>query len=291
MTYARRNLAVLASCLLVAGVGHAVPGHAAGAGASTSDSGKLATSSEAARRKPGFLEAAERPDSLVLVPPPPAPGSAAEAQDIAIHRSMGALRDTARWRLAAADADVGFPRAASVFSCALGVRITERDTPNLYELLQRVMVDAGQSTSAAKAKYQRPRPFVVYDDPICVPEDAKVLRGNGAYPSGHAAAGWAWALVLAEIAPDRMTEVLRRGHEFGQSRVVCGVHWQTDVDTGRTVAAAVVARLHADADFTAQLERAKAEVARQRATNAKPAADCAAETATLYQVVQPPSTQ
>jgi acid phosphatase (class A) len=264
---------------------------AADESARSGDSGKLATSNEAARRKPGFLDAAQRPDSVALVPPPPAAGSAAEAADVAVHRAQAALRDTPRWRLAAADADVSFPHAAGVFACALGIPITERETPNLYELLQRVMVDAGQSTSAAKSKYRRPRPYVVYDDPICVPEHTQVLRDNAAYPSGHAAAGWAWALVLAELAPDRLTDVLRRGLEFGQSRVVCGVHWQSDVETGRTVAAAVVARLHAEPEFTAQMTRARAEIAQQREVRAKPAMDCAAEAATLYQVVQPPSTE
>jgi acid phosphatase (class A) len=249
--------------------------------ARSDDSGKLATSDEAARRKPGFLDRAQRPDSVALVPPPPAAGSAAEAADVAVHRSQAALRDTPRWRLAAADADVSFPHAADVFSCALGMPITERDTPNLYDLLQRVMVDAGQSTSAAKIRYRRPRPYVVYDDPICVPGHTNILRDNAAYPSGHAAAGWAWALVLAELAPDRLTDVLRRGYEFGQSRVVCGVHWQSDVEAGRTVAAAVVARLHAEPEFTAQMARARAEIARQREARAKPAMDCAAEAATL----------
>lgn len=280
-------LAATVMVLIVGGADVAAADESARSG----DSGKLATSDEAARRKPGFLEPAQRPDSVALVPPPPAAGSAAEAADVAVHRAQAALRDTPRWRLAAADADVSFPHAAGVFSCALGIPITERETPNLYELLQRVMVDAGQSTTAAKNRYRRPRPYVVYDDPICVPGHTLVLRDNAAYPSGHAAAGWAWALVLAELAPDRLTDVLRRGLEFGQSRVVCGVHWQSDVETGRTVAAAVVARLHAEPAFTAQMARARAEIAQQRETRAKPAADCAAEAATLYQGVQPTSTQ
>src|SRR5512146_2488817 len=91
--------------------------------ARSDDSGKLATSEETARRKPGFLDRAQRPDSVALVPPPPAVGSAAEAADVAVHRSQAALRDTPRWRLAAADADVSFPHAAGVFSCALGIPI------------------------------------------------------------------------------------------------------------------------------------------------------------------------
>ena len=243
---------------------------------------RAATTGHAATRAPGFLEPHERPDSLQLVPPPPRKGSAAYAADVESYRAMRSLRDTARWRLAIADADVGFPHAASTFACALGITVTESTTPNLYRLLRRSLVDAGQSTLRAKEQYARPRPFTVFDDGMCVPDDARALRKSGAYPSGHAAAGWAWALILAEIAADRAGPILQRGYEFGISRVVCGVHWMSDVETGRTVGAAAVARLHADAEFVAQLALAREEVARMRREHGAPdGADCAAEARAL----------
>ena len=46
---------------------------------------------------------------------------------------------------------------------------------------------------------------------------------------------------------------------MGQSRVICGYHWQSDVDAARVVASAVVARLHANDEFMAQLKLAKEE--------------------------------
>ncbi|HEX5650455.1 MAG TPA: phosphatase PAP2 family protein [Steroidobacteraceae bacterium] len=250
--------------------------------APTQQSERAATTSHAASRTPGFLEPHERPDSLQLLPPPPRKGTAAHAADVESYRAMRSLRDTPRWRLAIADANVHFPHAASTFACALGIAVTESTTPNLYRLLQRSMVDAGQSTLRAKDEYARPRPFAVYGDRMCVPDDDRALRKSGAYPSGHAAAGWAWALILAEIAPDRAGPILRRGYEFGVSRVVCGVHWMSDVESGRTVGAAAVARLHADAEFVAQLARARDEVARvRREHGAQADAVCAAEARAL----------
>lgn len=85
--------------------------------------------------------------------------------------------------------------------------------------------------------------------------------GNGSYPSTHAAVGWAWALILSEIAPDQTDSILARGRAFGQSRVVCNVHWESDVIEGRFIGAAAVARLHSDSTFLADLEAAKAELA------------------------------
>lgn len=234
-----------------------------------------------AKRLPGYLQPHERPDGLALLPPPPAEGTSRFALDVDIHRAMRSLRGTPRWQLAAADADVSFPHAARQFSCALGVAITPAETPSLYVLMQRAMVDAGQSTASTKDRYQRRRPFVVYDETTCVPDDEASLRTAASYPSGHAAAGWAWALIMVEIAPERATQVLRRGHEFGESRVVCGVHWQSDVDTGRTIAAAAVARLHANPEFAAQIESARREVAIARAAGKPLAADCAAEARAL----------
>ena len=66
-------------------------------------------------------------------------------------------------------------------------------------------------------------------------------------------------MILCEIVPDRTDVILARGYAFGQSRVICNVHWQSDVDAGRIMGAAAVARLHADEDFLADLEKAKTE--------------------------------
>ena len=86
-------------------------------------------------------------------------------------------------------------------------------------------------------------------------EQQEELSTNGSYPSGHTAIGWATALVLAEINPDRQNEILKRGFEMGQSRVICGYHFQSDVDAARIV----VARLHANDAFVKQLNKAKDE--------------------------------
>ncbi len=209
----------------------------------------------------GYLEPASRPDSTVLVPPPPAPGSQAEALDLAVSARVSTLRDGPRWRLAAQDAELHFPEAAGAFACALGFAVERAHTPRLHRLLRRILADAGLATYGAKRRYARQRPFLRNGAPICTPESRAELAEDGSYPSGHAAVGWAWALVLAELVPDRADRILARGRAFGQSRVVCNVHWQSDVVEGLVVGAAVVARLHADADFRRDLEAARRELA------------------------------
>ncbi len=232
---------------------------------------------------PGFLQRDQLPDSLALLPVPPADGSAALERDEAARRDAEAWRGTARWTLAASDADLSFPHAASTYSCAAGIAISKEATPRTYALLGKSLIDIGLSTYRAKDEYKRTRPFVMHQAATCYPKDEPALRNDGSYPSGHSAVGWGWALILAELLPESADAILRRGRDFGQSRVVCNVHWQSDVDAGRVIASATVARLHADATFRAELEAARRELAAAR-QRVLPATDqCAAEKAALAQ--------
>jgi acid phosphatase (class A) len=226
----------------------------------------------------GYLQPAELPDSQTLVPPPPTAGSAAFAADEAAYRSTRKLRDTQRWALAAKDADLTFPKAAETFSCVLAMPISEEATPHLNMLLRRVRADASRANDKPKDFYKRRRPYTVYGEPSCTPQER--LKDD-AYPSGHASIGWAWALTLAEIAPDRANAILARGLAYGQSRVVCGVHWNSDVEAGRVVGASTVSRLHADPVFAAQQAAARKEIAAAGAAGLKSPLDCAAETQAL----------
>jgi acid phosphatase (class A) len=224
----------------------------------------------------GYLTPTQLPDSLALLPPPPAPGSTAQTADNDSFHRLGALRGTPRGELARQDAQLKFPAAAQAFACALGVPVSAQDTPHLDMLLRRTLTDAGRATYKAKDHYQRTRPFVAFAQPSCTPQEEPYLAKDGAYPSGHAAVGWAWALVLAQVAPDRTDALLQRGRAFGQSRGICGVHWRSDIEAGRLVGAATVARLQSDAVFNAQLALARTEMAQARQRGATPGPQCTA---------------
>lgn len=229
----------------------------------------------------GYLPGNALPNSLALLPAPPAEKSAAFALDEEMARGTVALRGTPRWTLAISDANLGFPHAADTFSCALNAPITEEQTPRLYMLLRRTFTDAALSTYAAKNNYSRARPFAVNNEPLCTPDERAVLEKDGSYPSGHTAIGWAWALILSEISPAQADAILARGLAFGESRIVCNVHWYSDVIQGRVMGAGTVAKLHSDPLFRADLEAASAELAAIRQKGLSPARDCAAEAAAL----------
>lgn len=230
----------------------------------------------------GYLETEQLPDSIALLPPPPAPGSAAFALDEQVNQAR-TLRGTPRWQQAIADANLQFPEAASIFACAIGTRIDAAGTPRLYGLLRRTGTDTAVVSDAAKHRYNRTRPFMVNGEPTCTPDKEAGLAENGSYPSGHTSIGWAWALILAELAPDRSDAILARGRSYGESRLVCNVHWHSDVLSGRFMGSAVVARLHADPRFRRDMDAARVELAMARRRGTAPVAGCEATAAALAQ--------
>ncbi|MHC5307920.1 acid phosphatase [Bartonella sp. LJL80] len=214
-------------------------------------------------QKDNFLTMETAPDSLALLPPPPKDGSAAFEADVAAYKAGLAIRNTARGEQARQDADLS-PRAiGKAFSQALGVEISPSNTPITYNLMYRLVDDlGGPASDKAKQHYMRVRPFVRFKTHSCQPDkDEEAMRKNGSYPSGHTAYGWGFALILAEIKPERQDAILQRGYEFGQSRVICGAHWQSDVTSGRIIGAAAVAKLHTMPAFVRELAAAKSEIA------------------------------
>lgn len=228
----------------------------------------------------GYLHEEAPLNSAAFLPPPPASGSAKQAADDAASEAMRAFEGSARWTQAAVDAELHFPAAAQIFSCALGVSVTEAQTPALYRLLQRTLTDFGLASYPAKRAHQRQRPFMMNGGEICTPDDREMLETDGSYPSGHSAIGWGWALTLSQLAPERGEALLARGRAYAQSRMVCNVHWLSDTEAGMAVGAAAFARLQNDALFQATLAAARQEL-KQANLERPDIAACDAEAAAL----------
>ena len=229
----------------------------------------------------GYLDPKALPDSLALIPPPPAPNSAAFAHDVEVAKNTFPLRATRRFALAEADFELNVPHFVKSFSCALNTEITKENAPYLYNLMSRSFTDIGNSTYSAKNHYKRTRPFQYNYELMAAPEARDFLSKDPSYPSGHAALGWGYALILTELEPDRSVEILSRGRAFGESRLVCNHHWFSDVVWGRFMGAATVARLHADPTFLADLDAAREELAKLRTKGVPATGDCKAEASAL----------
>ncbi|MEO8114242.1 MAG: phosphatase PAP2 family protein [Phenylobacterium sp.] len=208
----------------------------------------------------GYL-ASDALSGQVILGPPPAPDSPQGRADRTIYLETRDLAGSPRWKQATQDNDIWSGGALGRYACALGRQVGPRATPATYRLLQRVELDARTVGAPPKTLYNRTRPLIGDERPVCIAR-MPWMATNASYPSGHAMVGWAWGLILGEMVPAKASGVLEAGRAVGDSRVICGVHYQSDVEAGRMLGAAMVSRMHAEPAFRRDLAAARAELAR-----------------------------
>ena len=214
-----------------------------------------------------YLTQAELPDMSNFLPPPPEFESARFVADQTQYLwGKRQRQNKERADMAIRDADYGMQTIIQEFCPILGLQITKEDTPELYTLLQDVGATCDSISDRAKQKYMRWRPFMYYNEPTLVPEQEEKHRTNGSYPSGHTVLGWTMALLLSDINPAAADSILARGYEYGQSRIIAGYHWQSDVDAGRLGASVLYAKLQGNQRFREQLAKAQQEFAEKTGT-------------------------
>lgn len=200
---------------------------------------------------------------FVAMPPAPKDGDARDVADRRIFRETRALEGSPRWLMAAADAELGSSQMLKHFSCALDIELTPQRAPLLVALTSKATREAAASMAKAKDFYKRHRPFTVDEGKTCVA--TSTVGESFDYPSGHTTAGWAWALVLAQVDTQHATPLLARGRAIGDSRVVCGLHNASAVEAARMLTGAAISVISASPLYQADLTAARNELASLRA--------------------------
>ena len=197
-------------------------------------------------------------DILAVLPPAPVKGDARYQADRKIFKATRRMIGTPRYALATRDADYRQSALMTDFSCAVGVSLTPEKAPLTKALVGRALVDTEEQTIAAKNYYKRLRPFLIDGGAIC--EDKAELAKSYDYPSGHTTLGWTWALVLADLVPDRATDILARGRAYGDSRFICGAHNESAVEGGKLSAGATMAVVRTTPGYQADAAAARSEL-------------------------------
>ena len=231
-----------------------------------------------------YFSAEEMPDLIKCLPPPPDTIGVDFAHDILRYMWGKTQRsDSARAAIAYRDAVWNYDSLFVEFDVPFGLKISKEGTPEIYKYLVNSLSTIDQTRVEPKAFYHRKRPFERFREHMLTVYEEKYLSGEGSYPSGHSQRGYATALLLSEVNPDKADTIMARGFMYGESRVIVGAHWQSDVDASRLCAAIGLTRLHTSPAFLEQLGKAQAEF--QRLTGALSSTDDASQFVNLTDVV------
>ena len=217
---------------------------------------------ESAFAQETYFTTEELPDLIKCLPPPPVKGSAAFKYDVKqYYWGKSQRKDPERAAMARRDGVWSYEALLTELSIPFGLPICEAGTPEIWKLLVNSLATTDQMRVAPKAYYHRTRPFVYFNEKAFLEDDAQ-FSGEGSYPSGHTMRSWTAALILAEINPAAAEAIFTRAWQCGESRVISGAHWQSDVDVTRLAASIGFSRLQTSDAFCAQMENAKGEFRR-----------------------------
>jgi acid phosphatase (class A) len=200
-----------------------------------------------------MLGAADLDPALVL-PPPPAAGSAQAQAELAELHAIEAVRSAADEADARSDGDT---KNATIFVQVLGPRFDLTQLPATNALLTIVRATEKDVADRGKDAFKRPRPYVI--DPTlesCKRNDDPL----SSYPSGHTTMAFSMGEVLARLVPEKAAPILARAARYGQSRIVCGQHFRSDVSAGQMLGTLLAERLMAKPEFRSAFTAAHREL-------------------------------
>jgi acid phosphatase (class A) len=211
------------------------------------------------------LRAAETPraylpagavDAKLLVPVPPARGSAEDKLDfdntLAVHRAATPAE------IARGDSENKL--TIFHFAPAIGAWFVAGKFPRTESLFRQVETEAKGATDDAKNFFKRPRPYHVAPD-LFLHSIEHEDPTHYSYPSGHSTRGTVYALLLAELFPEKRDALLAVGRDCGWLRVQGGVHYPLDVFAGRVLGQALAREFLRSEAFQRDLATARAELA------------------------------
>lgn len=214
-------------------------------------------------RAEAYFSVREMPNLVNILPAPPDSIVHKFTYDVAQYMwGKEMRRDPVRGPLAVEDAEYSLQYMLKAFEESFGMPISFESTPEIYRVLRDSFDTANNMGTIPKFRYMRRRPFMVFNEPTATPDREPSLRRNGSFPSGHTIAGWLTALVLMEINPDAADAIMARGYAYGESRVIVGAHWQSDVDAGYLAASIAYAKMHTSDRFLEQMQKARNEYKR-----------------------------
>lgn len=205
------------------------------------------------------LHAQDVPNAANFLPAPPSTTSMEYINDYAQYIWGKSVRSTSRGDQARSDMSWELSSYLSVFSNILGIELSASNTHNIYEVLNYGMKYATMAIEKSQASYFNKRPYVRYNEHSQITSSENQYAASSSYPSAQATYGWLLGMLLTEICPARQNQLIARGYQFGESSIISGYNWYSDVHTGRDLATLLMIYFHTQNGFNLLVKSARAE--------------------------------
>ncbi|CAH1668699.1 Acid phosphatase [Hyphomicrobiales bacterium] len=191
-------------------------------------------------------------DLSAILSGPPLPGSPAAKADMEAVLALQASRT----RESIAQARLDRKQSVFRFSDVLGPEFRKRRLPHTAAFFKQITHDEEAILATVKDRWQRARPFAANPAvTTCVKRPT-----TGSYPSSHAALGYLYGLILADLVPDDREALMARAEAYAESRALCGVHFPTDLAAGKRAAEAIFAALKTSPRYQAAFAKVRDEI-------------------------------
>ena len=189
-----------------------------------------------------------------LLPPPPADGSAENKAEMNELQTL--QRDSSAAEYAHAKED-GEAESVMAFAGVMGPGFDLKALPKTAALFADLRKEEKDAAKRAKNYFQRNRPWVLESSlKTCTRNDDP----KSSYPSGHATMGYSFAVVLAALVPEKAPAIMARAADYANSRLICAVHYRSDIVAGQVLGTAVAVELFSVPKFKAEFDAARAEL-------------------------------
>jgi acid phosphatase (class A) len=204
-------------------------------------------------KEPIFVAPDQVHGADILATPPAADSDATKAELAELH-ALEASRGGAQAEQAIWDDQ---NEHVFLFKTVFGDSFNDRNLPKLAALGKRIHNDEGVNSDAAKQAFHRVRPYNLDTSlhPIC-----KTKTVDDSYPSGHTTSGYLLALALIDMIPEKHDEILARAESYAFDRLICGVHYRSDLDASKRLAYAIHAVMAQNPQYRIEMTEARAEL-------------------------------
>lgn len=125
-------------------------------------------------------------------------------------------------------------------------------------LYREAQIELGIVLLGVRRLTNRQRPFTVWNKVRVKPCPGGRPEGTS-FPAGHAATAALYAELLSTAAPELAERLEQRVKDYGESRLVCGFHYRSDLAAGDKAGRAVAKALLADRAFRARFDETRTE--------------------------------